>query len=142
MKRLITSLVILLLTVLGLLTPALANAQTNINTVAPTFVHKIEQQMAVFAIHKRVQHLVNIRFAFLRDVSSIHYVLTYKTSGVDEGVIGDLTVAGQSVIDQSIFLGTCSSKDCKSDRNITDINLFVTTHYKSGNVTIKTYHIH
>jgi hypothetical protein len=118
--------------------PTFAAIPTVINS---PFSHRFEFNMFTNAILLRQRNEVRINFAMLKDVSKIDYTLTYTANGLPQGVVGSITPDGSMHVSKTIFLGTCSQNSCVY-HNASNIQLEVTTEYKSGRIVTKTLNIH
>lgn len=82
-----------------------------------------------------------VTFSNLSVASSINYVLTYTTNGVDQGFQGSVSPTLSSPQTREIIFGTCSSGTCRYDTKPTNAKLQITTVLKTGKKVIKTYRI-
>lgn len=76
---------------------------------------------------------VYVTFSNLKDTKYLSYTLTYKSNGINQGVVGGITPSKKtSSITKRIFLGTCSGWVCRLHTNVSDIKLLVQGTYRSG----------
>lgn len=72
-------------------------------------------------------------------IETIEYELTYNTAaGVLQGVPGSVDVAGKSVLERELTLGTCSSGVCRYDKGVKDIKLSLKLRDGKGKLLAKT----
>lgn len=101
----------------------------NENTEIPTpsvILPTVSDSVKVELTAKNDNKVVDIRISGIAgDIDTIEYELTYTTgSGLPRGVLGKITVEGQSSIERNdIDLGTCSRGKCVYDTGVTSINL-------------------
>lgn len=84
---------------------------------------------------------VVVTFLNLSKVSRINYTLSYSANGVEQGVVGSLTPAGQTTDSRDLYFGTCSHGVCTAHRSITGATLTIETKLKSGGTHVKRYKI-
>lgn len=84
---------------------------------------------------------VVVTFLNLSKVSRIDYTLSYNANGVEQGVVGSLTPAGQTSDSRDLYFGTCSHGVCTAHRSITGAVLTIETKLKSGATNVKRYKI-
>ncbi len=82
-----------------------------------------------------------ISFSNLKQVSSINYLLSYQTSGQDQGAGGTIEPSGTNNLSRELVLGTCSAGVCRYHGNITNAKLEITTTFKNGKQAVKRYRI-
>jgi hypothetical protein len=96
--------------------------------------------------------VVNIRVKFRSDrkaiigtftnisvAKSIDYILTYKTNGVEQAAVGSVSPTSPNPQIRELLFGTCSSRVCRYDGNITDAKFVVTSVLKTGKKIVKTF---
>lgn len=84
---------------------------------------------------------VVVTFLNLSKVSRINYTLSYNANGVEQGVVGSLTPAGQTTDSRDLYFGTCSHGVCTAHRSIKGATLTIETKLKSGGTNVKRYKI-
>ncbi len=77
----------------------------------------------------------------LNRVSKITYTLSYSANGIEQGVVGSITPAGQATDSRDLYFGTCSKGVCTPHYNITNASLLVETTLTNGAVNAKRYRI-
>ncbi|MBI3379889.1 hypothetical protein HY029_03995 [Candidatus Gottesmanbacteria bacterium] len=108
--------------------------------VLPTVADSIKVDLTA----KNDNKIVDIKIAGIpQDTDTIEYELTYTTgTGLPRGVLGKITVNGQSSISRNdIDLGTCSRGRCVYDVGVNSINLSLKFNSSGGNSSVfqKTY---
>lgn len=142
MKKNITSLFFVLLTILFFWKPTFAQAakirvskpassgsSTSVGTGTP----------AVYLSLRRDRLALNLSFVNLKATKSATYELTYTGSGQDQGVFGSIkpTESGK----RSLYFGTCSYRVCNPHKNIQNMKLSVKFSLNNGKTISKRYKI-
>jgi hypothetical protein len=84
---------------------------------------------------------VIITFLNLTKATHVTYTLSYSANGVEQGVVGSITLTGQASDSRDLYFGTCSHGVCTPHRYITGATLVVETTLKSGGTNVKRYKI-
>ncbi len=89
----------------------------------------------------RVTNSIVLSLYNLNKASKVSYILSYTANGIDQGVVGAITVSGKATDSRDLYFGTCSKGVCTAHINITNAVLTVTTTLSSGGSTAKRYRI-
>lgn len=148
-KKVIIGLIIIVLVILGVLSAlafkSLTKQETPEEIPTPTVVlPTVSEKIKVDLTAKNQNRVVDLRISGIpSDIETIEYELTYTTgAGLPRGVLGKITVDGQSSIRRSdIDLGTCSRGKCVYDVGVAEINLSLKFNSTSGQSSVfqKTY---
>lgn len=79
-----------------------------------------EELPSVRLIPRADKRELTLEIKNIKNVDSIEYELTYLSKGLSRGVVGTISLSGESSITRKILLGTCSRSVCKYDEGITD----------------------
>lgn len=92
------------------------------NQVLPTITDDIKVELQAINSNRSIVLTIS---GIPENVETIEYELTYLTgSGLPRGVLGKITVSGESSIKRDdIVLGTCSSGRCVYDTGVESIDL-------------------
>ncbi len=82
-----------------------------------------------------------VNFSNLQNASAVSYQLIYTQNGQQEGVMGGLTLNGQSTDKAELLFATCSNNVCRYHSNIKDARLEVSYTSKNGKKYLKKYKI-
>lgn len=82
-----------------------------------------------------------VNFSSLQNAAAVSYLLTYKTSIQDEGVMGGLNLNRASNQTSELLFGTCSKNVCRYHTGIKDAKLEISYTLKSGKKYLKKYKI-
>ncbi len=89
----------------------------------------------------RATNSVVVTFINMNQVKKIAYELSYSARGIQQGVMGAITPAGQASDSRDLYFGTCSKGVCTPHYNITGATLIITTTLTSGGTNTKRYRI-
>lgn len=54
----------------------------------------------------------------IKNAKTIEYELVYLSNGLSRGVIGSITLKGETAVERELLLGTCSRNVCKYDEGV------------------------
>lgn len=77
----------------------------------------------------------------LQNLKRITYLLSYQGNGVNQGVQGSITPGEKISENREILFATCSKNVCTWHNNLQNMKLAVTSYFKSGAISTKTYRI-
>lgn len=144
-KLLKTSLVFLCFTVIFLLTAShIQAAKTRVWTTTKTTTTKTTTTASRpnFRVSFRSdRRALNVNFYSLSSASSTSYELTYMGNGLDQGVVGSTNKAEGSSASRLLLFGTCSHGVCTYHKNISGMQLTITSKLNSGKTLVKRYKI-
>ena len=139
MKRVII-LFLLSLASVGLFSQVHAAKQRVKNSIVKTTKTSVATGYSSAKLSRGTNSVV-VTFLNLSKVSRINYTLSYSANGVEQGVVGSLTPAGQTTDSRDLYFGTCSHGVCTAHRSITGATLTIETKLKSGGTHVKRYKI-
>jgi hypothetical protein len=84
---------------------------------------------------------VIVTFLNLNKYQNVSYTLTYTANGIDQGVSGSISTAGQTSASRELLFGTCSKNVCTYHVGIRDMRLEITATTPSGSTIVKKYRI-
>jgi hypothetical protein len=97
-----------------------------------------------FSISVRIRSdrkAITINLSNVQVLTSVNYMLSYKTNGIDQGAGGMMTDLTTGSVSRELLFGTCSRGACRYHTGITNAKLEVVIKYKTGKQLIKRYKI-
>lgn len=137
-----TSNVIILFSILFLLSPkaVLAAKQRVWANTSSTTTAKIYKPSFSVKFNSGRKGLI-VKFSDLNTASPVTYELTYSTNGLEQGVVGAISLSEGKTATRELLFGTCSKNVCTYHKNITGAQLKITSKLKTDKTYIKTYKI-
>lgn len=143
-KKVIIGIVLLVLIILGVIgavaIKSLTSQQAPAEVPTPTVVlPTVADSIKVALTAKNDNKIVDLKIDGIpSDVDTVEYEFTYTTgTGLPRGVLGKITVNGQSSVTRSdIDLGTCSRGKCVYDVGVTSINLSLKFNSTGGQASV------
>lgn len=89
----------------------------------------------------RPAHGIVLSLSNLSGVKKVSYELSYEARELPQGVMGAITVNGQTSDSRDLYFGTCSKQVCTPHTDITNAVLTVRVQKNSGAVAAKRYRI-
>jgi|SRR3989344_3416675 len=83
---------------------------------------------------------LKVQFSNVGAANSISYVLSYESSGKQEGIAGSVRPA-EGNTSRDLLFGTCSSGKCVYHKNIKNCVLTVTAQLKNGKKQVKKFNV-
>ena len=122
--------------------PSIKPSPTPTQTPTPTPTPKpVDKELKVKGSYSKVKNTVNLEFSNLDQIKFIGLFLSYKSNGVDQGIVDSIFTNGAKKVTKDIFLGTCSTGICVPHKNATNIQLKIDGYYNNNQTFSKTLDI-
>jgi len=115
-------------------------AKARVKSVAKAVVSTTNRGYSSVKLSRNTNSVVLSLFN-LSGVKKISYELSYVGSGVEQGALGTIQIAGQSTDGRDLYFGTCSHGVCTPHTNIKDATLTISTTLNNGSKQMKRYRI-
>ena len=108
-----------------------STTQTVVTASKPSFTVKLRSD----------RRALNISFFNLQTATSTNYELTYTGNDLDQGVVGSTNANEGNSTTRLLLFGTCSKNVCTYHKNISGMQLTITSKLNNGKTLIKRYKV-